>query len=129
MVLSQLKAWIATILLIGLICFQLLLALGFPLGKAAWGGKYAKLPAGLRIASFAAVGFLSFSAACTLEKSGIAVILNDPRIVSYTVWVFSAYFALNTILNLVSKSRLEKIIMTQIALMLCILYLIVSFTS
>ena len=50
MTLSQLADWIATILLIGLICLQLLLVPGFPLGKAAWGGKYVKLPAGLRIA-------------------------------------------------------------------------------
>ena len=129
MTLSQLAAWIATILLIGLICFQLLLALGFPLGKAAWGGKYVKLPTGLRITSFAAAGILSFSAACILEKSGITVILNNPRVVTYVVWFFSAYFVLNTIGNFVSKNRLEKIIMTPVTFILCILYLIVALSS
>jgi len=48
---GQVAAWVATAGFIRMICFQVLLALGFPLGQSAWGGKHKKLPPSLRVAS------------------------------------------------------------------------------
>ncbi len=66
---TQVLAIIASIGLIGLIGFQILLALGFPLGKASWGGKHVILPLKLRIASFISTGLLAFATLVVLEKA------------------------------------------------------------
>ena len=53
-----------------LAAFQVLLALGAPLGHAAWGGAQERLPSGLRIASaFAAVVFV-VAALIVLGRAG-----------------------------------------------------------
>jgi hypothetical protein len=43
---TQIEAIAATIGFVGLICFQVLLALGLPLRRGAWGGRYETLPTG-----------------------------------------------------------------------------------
>ena len=49
--LNRVAAWVAAVGCVGLAGFQLLLALGAPLGRMAWGGKHARLPTALRLAS------------------------------------------------------------------------------
>ena len=50
--------------------FQAALALGAPLGRAAWGGTRTHLPTGLRIASAAAVVFWLLAALIVLGRAG-----------------------------------------------------------
>lgn len=45
-----------TIVLLRLTVFQILLALGLPLGRAAWGGYHETLPAVLRVGSLVSAG-------------------------------------------------------------------------
>ena len=47
---------------LGVALFQLSLALGAPLGHAAWGGAHAQLPAGLRLGSALSTGLLVIAA-------------------------------------------------------------------
>ena len=47
---GRVAAWVATAGFIGMICFQVLLALGFPLGQSVWGGKHKKLPPSYHVA-------------------------------------------------------------------------------
>ena len=68
---TQIAAIVAAIGFFGLLCFQILLALGFPLGKAAWGGKYKKLPPGFRIASLFSAGIMVFASIFVLEKAAM----------------------------------------------------------
>jgi hypothetical protein len=51
---DQAAGIVATAVLVGLICFQLLLAAGLPLGEYAWGGAHRILPRSLRIGSLVA---------------------------------------------------------------------------
>ena len=52
--------------------FQAALALGAPLGRAAWGGAYeGQLPMGLRIASGVAVGVFVLAALIVLGRGGV----------------------------------------------------------
>ncbi|MFC2062634.1 hypothetical protein ACFLS8_01615 [Chloroflexota bacterium] len=126
---TELAAWVAVILFFWLMCFQILLALGFPYGKAAWGGKYIKLPSRLRIASlFSAVVFVVASL-FVLEKANILSIFNSSTLVTVGVWILVAFFGLNTLSNLASKSKLEKRVMTPISLTLALLCLIVAITA
>ena len=51
-------ATIAVVIFVVVSVIQLLLALGLPLGKLAFGGKYEKLPTNMRIMSVVAIGIL-----------------------------------------------------------------------
>ena len=126
---AQIAAWIAAVGFFGLTCFQVLLALGFPFGQAAWGGKYRILPPGFRIVSlFSAVIFV-FTSIIVLEKAEVFSVINNPTIVTYGVWIFTAFLGLNTINNFISRSSLEKRIMTPVSLTLGLLCLTVAITS
>ena len=126
---AQAAAWVATIGFIGMMCLQTLLALGFPLGQLAWGGKYDKLPPGLRIASLLSAGIFAFGTLCMLERADILVVLDRPTLVTYAVWILAALFGLSTLANLASPSKWEKRIMTPIALTLSLSCLIVAIAS
>ena len=126
---AQIAAVIATIGLFGLMCFQILLALGFPFGKAAWGGKYKILPAGLRIAILFSAVILVFVSIIVMEKAEVFSVFNSPSVVTYGVWIFTAFLGLNTISNFISRSKLEKRIMTPITLTLSLFFLTVAVTS
>ena len=57
----------------GLICFQLLLAAGLPLGRYAWGGAHQVLPRSLRIGSVVATFIYLLSAMIILEAASVRV--------------------------------------------------------
>lgn len=127
--LPQFFALIAVIDFAGLMCFQLLLVLGLPLGKAAWGGKYARLPAKLRLGSVAAMIILLFAAISILELSGLISVFHNPGLVRIIVWIFTGFFTLNTLGNFVSKSKWEKRIMTPVAFLLSMMCLLTLLTT
>ena len=82
---SQVAAVLAALILAGLICFQLLLAAGLPLGHYAWGGAHQILPRSLRIGSVVAT-FIYLAAAMG--------ILEAARLIDLGVSEFPAIVAL-----------------------------------
>ncbi|MBU1049140.1 hypothetical protein KKG90_03845 [Candidatus Bipolaricaulota bacterium] len=106
--------------------FQVLLALGLPLGKAAWGGEHRVLPANLRWASLAAVFILALAIWMVLARANLMPPGADPQVVRILAWLFSGYFTLNIAMNLLSKSSFEKLIMTPTAAILVVCYVIVA---
>ena len=126
---AQISAWFTVTGFFGLMCFQILLALGFPYGQAAWGGKHIKLPFHLRIASLFSAGVFVVASLFVLERAAILSVLNSSTIVTIAVWILVALLGLNTLSNLASRSKLEKSIMTPISLILALLCLIVSITA
>ena len=112
---AQIAALAAVIGFFGIMCFQILLALGFPFGQAAWGGKYKKLPPGFRIASLFSVAIYVFTSLLVLEKAAIVSVINNSTVVTTGVWIFTAFLGLNTITNFISRSKLEKRIMTPVS--------------
>jgi hypothetical protein len=126
---AQIAAWVATIGFIGMMCFQTLLALGFPLGQVAWGGKYENLPPGLRVGSLLSAGIFAFGTLYVLERADILAVLDQPTVVRYAVWILAALFGLSTLANLSSSSKWEKRIMTPIAVTLSLTCLIMAIAS
>ncbi len=61
----------ATVGFLGIAVFQAALAMGAAFGNAAWGGSSAALPAGLRVASGAAVVLWLLAAAIVAQRSGL----------------------------------------------------------
>lgn len=126
---AQIASVAAAIGFFGIMSFQVLLALGFPFGQTAWGGKYKKLPLGFRIASFFSAGIMAFAAILVLEKAAIFSVLNTPKVVTFGVWILTAFLGLNTVSNFVSRSKWEKRIMTPVSLTLSLLCLTVAVSS
>ena len=118
-------ALIAVVFFAVLSIFQLLLAIGLPLGKLAYGGKYEKLPTNMRIMSIVAIGIFVLASISVLERAVIIIIFNNPILTMVIVWIIAIYLAFNTLLNVLSKSKPEKLIMTPISLISAICCFIV----
>lgn len=115
-----LAAAVATLLLTGLSVLQLLLVAGRPLGRFAWGGQHEVLPRGLRIAS--AVSVLAYAVVAWLVWRAAA----EPGDAGPWAWVLTAYFALGVVMNGISRSRPERLVMTPVALLLALCCLVVA---
>jgi hypothetical protein len=112
-----------------LVVFQLLLAAGLPLGRAAWRGKYRVLPPGLRWASLAAAGVLGFAAWVVLARAGVVEPGPEPIAIRAGTWVFAGFFFLNAVGNVTSHSRIERYVMTFVVLFLGISFMMVALSA
>ena len=121
----DIAVWTGTAILSVLALFQILLALGLPLGKAAWGGRYRILPPALRLGSLAAVGILATAGWILLARTGMVAPGAEPVAVRIVAWIFAAYFGLNVLMNLLSRSPIERAIMTPTSALLFASYLAV----
>jgi hypothetical protein len=106
---------VAGILGVGLIgvviLFQVGLVLGAPWGAAAWGGQHTgTLPVRLRIASVVAIVILGFLAWLVAAAAGIVAVAPLPATwLIPAIWVAAAYFALGAVVNLISRSPIERV--------------------
>lgn len=104
--------------LLGLLAvFQVLLIVGLPLGRFAWGGQNEVLPARLRLGSALSVLIYAVFAAVALDRSGLISLLPAPADV-VAMWVIAAYLLLSVLPNLASKSRDERRLMAPTSLVL-----------
>jgi hypothetical protein len=126
MSLEQLSAILACGLLAALAIFQGMLIAGAPLGRMAWGGQHLVLPARLRIGSAVSIAVYAVFAYAALAKAGLVPPLVSETFTSISVWVLTAYFALGVVMNGISRSKPERLIMTPTALVLAALYLVLS---
>ncbi len=118
--LQQFAAWVAAAVFALMAVFQLLLAIGVPWGRLAWGGEYSSLPAKFRFASFLSALLFAFGIAAVLDRAHIENFFDRPDIIAIVVWAYAGLFALSTIGNLLSRSTAEKRVMTPVAIILVI---------
>lgn len=112
---------IVTFMFISIAVFQVLLALGLPLGEFAMGGYYKVLPYKLRVASAINAIILLVMGVVFLQHTNVINIFNVLP-TNILVWVITVFLGLNTIANLISRSTKEKYVMTplsSIAFILC----------
>lgn len=126
MPLDQLSAILACALLAGLTVFQGALINGAPLGRMAWGGQHGVLPANLRIGSAVSIGLYVLFAYAALAKANLAPPLIGESFTSVTIWVMTAYFALGVLVNAISRSKPERLVMTPVSAALAALYLVLA---
>ena len=89
----------------GAALFQLGLAAGAPWGAGAWGGGHpGRLPAGLRVAS--AVSSLVLGSVATIAASPELV---DTKTRTRVLRGAAAYLAVGTVVNVVSRSPVERV--------------------
>ncbi|MCX6499490.1 MAG: hypothetical protein NTU93_11935 [Arthrobacter sp.] len=126
MPLNQLSAALACALLAALTIFQVALIAGAPLGRMAWGGQHRILPANLRIGSAFSIVVYALFAYAALSKAGLVPLLVNHSFTAITMWVMTAYFALGVVMNGISRSKPERLIMTPAAGALAVLYLVLA---
>lgn len=120
-----LSSIIVAILFVAIAVFQVLLSLGYPLGEFAMGGYYKVLPKKLRIVSVFNALILLFMGFVFLQHT---TVLQGFDFISTNifVWVITIFLGLNTLANLISRSRKERLIMTPLSGVAFILCLFIS---
>jgi hypothetical protein len=126
---SSTANWVAVVAaagVAGMATFQILLAVGVPLGHAAFGGANAVLPAKLRGAS--AISALVFVAAfyVVLARAGLLGVARGSLPVRVGIWVLAVIVGLSTLANGVSHSRWERFLMAPIGLVLTACFVVVA---
>jgi hypothetical protein len=106
--------------------FQAALALGAPLGHAAWGGRQPRLPTRLRIASAVAVVFWIVAALIVLGRAGFEVSPFPDVVERWGTWVLVVLLPLGALMNIASSSRWERYLWGPLALVLALLTLVVA---
>ncbi len=99
--------------------FQVALALGAPLGAAAWGGAESVLSPERRVSSGVAAVILLVEALIVCGRAGmLAKTAGWMRVFRVGIWVVVAQLALNTLANLASSSPYERYGMSLVTLAL-----------
>ncbi|MCA9397611.1 hypothetical protein KC573_02175 [candidate division WWE3 bacterium] len=119
-------AMIAVFTLFSLSLFQVGLIAKKPWGKLAWGGNYQVLPDKLRIASVASIAIYILFAVVFLEKAGLISVINNEAYTQNAMWFVAIYSGLGIFLNAISRSPLERKVMTPVALVLGVCALILA---
>jgi hypothetical protein len=110
--------------------FQAALALGAPWGRAAWGGTHeGRLPQRLRIASGFAALFWIAAAFVVLVRAGYEISLVPFAVARWGTWALFGLSALGAVMNLASRSKLERVIWSPISAVLALLCLVVALGS
>jgi hypothetical protein len=119
-------AVLACTLLGALAVFQVLLVLGAPLGRFAWGGQHRVLPTRFRVGSIVSVLIYALLAVVVLARAGLVETGVSDGFLRTTTWIVVAYFFLGIGLNLASRSKPERAVMSPVAAVLCALCAVVA---
>lgn len=122
----MLIAYAGLLILFGLSVFQLSLILGKPFGEYAWGGQQRVLPKKLRIASVSSIVLYVVFGVFLASKAGITQLIPESSFLDIGMWVLTGYFALGVLMNGISRSKKERMVMTPIALLLAVIFFAVA---
>jgi hypothetical protein len=106
--------------------FQLALALGAPLGRAAWGGTHAQLPTGLRVANAFAAGVWALAALIILQRAGIQAPPLPSALARVGTWILIGVLAIGAVMNFASPSGWERYLWGPVAVIMAGLCLLVA---
>jgi hypothetical protein len=119
-------ATLAAVGFAGMGVFQLLLALGLPLGQLAWGGASEVLPPGLRVGSLLSALIFLGATVLVLERAEIIRGFGKPGLAWGGAWFLVILFTFSAGLNFFLGGGREKQVMVPIALALAALSLVVA---
>ena len=108
------------------IILSILIICGLPLGELTMGGQYKVFPKKLRMVLVSQLLLQIFFVIILLQKGEIIPLwfsYNTTKIISI---VMAVYLSLNTLMNLMSKSKKEKFIMTPLSLITAICFWITA---
>ncbi len=107
-----------TVVAVGAVVFQLLLALGAPFGAYAMGGKFpGRFPAAMRVAAVLQAMILGLLAAVVAARAGLALESWGPAS-SWLVWVVVAFSGVSLVMNSITPSAGERRIWVPVAVVM-----------
>lgn len=107
--LVRLASTAAAVGVAGIVLFQVALALGAPLGRAAWGGTHAgSLPTGLRVASGVAALVWGCAVLILLSRAGWGPLHIPDAVTRWGAWVLFGLLLLGALMNFASSSVWER---------------------
>ena len=114
--------------LFGIIAIMtVLVACGLPLSEFTMGGQHKILPKKLRVVAVISVAIQIFAMIIILQAGSFISLWFSFKVTKYICFFFAAYLSLNTIMNMISKSKKEKYVMTPISLIAGICFWITAF--
>lgn len=117
--LERSAAIVAAAGLAGIALFQLALAVGAPLGRAAWGGAHGgQLPTDLRVAS--GIAFLVWTSASlvVLRRGELGLLMMPEAVARWGTWILCGLLLLGALMNVASSSPWERYFWGPYALIL-----------
>ena len=102
-------------------------ACGLPLGEFTMGGQHKILPKKFRVMAVISVAIQIFAMIIILQAAGFIPLWLSFKVTKYICFFFAAYLFLNTIMNMISKSRKEKYVMTPLSFIAGICFWITAF--
>jgi hypothetical protein len=119
---------LAAMLFLVIAIMTLLVTCGLPLGEFTMGGQHKVLPPKYRI--MAGISFIIqlFAVAIVLQSGNHMTPWFSFGVTKAICIFFSVYLSINTIMNLMSRSKKEKYVMTPLALVAAICFWITAFS-
>ena len=110
-----------------IVIMTVLVACGLPLGEFTMGGQHKILPKKFRVMAVISVAIQIFAMIIILQAGGFIPLWLPFKVTKYICFFFAAYLSLNTIMNMISKSRKEKYVMTPLSFIAGICFWITAF--
>jgi len=123
---TQLAALTFAVVALGVVVFQIALALGAPRGGFAMGGAFpGRFPPPLRVAAFVQAVVVAALAIIVLSAAGVVAPDLTVRL-PWLAWVPVAFSALALVLNAISRSAGERRLWVPVTLVMLISSLVVA---
>ena len=104
------------------IILSILIICGLPLGELTMGGQYKVFPPKLRIVLVTQLILQVFFVLIILQMGEIIPLLFSYNVTKIIGIVMAIYLSVNTVMNLISKSKKEKYIMTPLSFVTAICF-------
>lgn len=108
------------------IVLSVLIICGLPLGELTMGGQYKVFPEKLRFVLMAQLILQILFVVIILQMGGFIPLWFSYDVTKIICIIMAVYLSLNTIMNLISKSKKEKYIMTPLSLISAICFWITT---
>lgn len=118
---------IGAVLFLVIVIMTVLVACGLPLGEFTMGGQHKVLPKQFRIMAVISLFIQLFAVVIVLQAGGFIPLWFSLKVTKYICFAFAAYLSLNTLMNLFSKSKKERYVMTPLSLAAAICFWISAF--
>jgi hypothetical protein len=126
---TDLAAIVAAAGFLGIAAFQVALAAGAPLGRAAWGGQHRVLPARLRRSSAVAGVIWLVGVVVILGRAGVVDVPLPSIVLVVGAWALVVISVLGALVNLASSSPWERFGWAPYAAILAVLSGVVALQS
>jgi hypothetical protein len=129
MTITTIAALLYTIITVGVVIFQMALALGAPWGAYAMGGAFpGRFPPAMRVAAVVQAFLLAAMAGVVLARAGLAL-PGWASVATWLIWFVVAFAVVATILNSITPSAGERRLWAPIALVMLASSLTVALTA